>query len=282
MKSTLRGTLSLVAGAVLALASAPAALADSSQSTNWSGYAVHHSGVNFAKVVATWTQPTGACTPSASGTTYSSIWVGIGGYSPTSAALEQVGTDLDCSAAGQAVSDAWYELVPAASQMTKLTINPGDRVRASVTISGRTVRLTLSDLTRHRSFTKVLHASVLDTSSAEWIVEAPSICQGNNNCTTLPLADFGSASFSAASATTTTGHTGTISDRRWTATRINLVEGPNRQVGTGSKGTGAAPSSLTPGGTGFSVTYTGSGSPSGGSSDQPHTPTAGRIVHLGF
>jgi Peptidase A4 family len=285
MTTIRRATLSLVLGTTFALASAPAALASTSESTNWSGYAVHRSGVTFAKVLGSWTQPAGACTPGNTG--YSSIWVGIGGYSANSSALEQVGTELDCSATGAAVSSAWYELVPAASQTTRLKIDPGDRIRASVVISGRIVRLTLTDLTRRRGFTKVLHASALDQTSAEWIVEAPSICNGGNNCQTLPLADFGSARFTGALTTSTTGHAGTISDRRWGSTRIQLVEGGTRFVGGGSGGgtaTGAVASPLTSGGSSFSVTYSGSSSTTttGGSSDHSKPPSSThRLVRPG-
>ncbi len=56
----------------------PPASADSTQSSNWAGYAVHRRGVRFSKVIGTWTQPRATCTPGQA--TYSSVWVGIGGY----------------------------------------------------------------------------------------------------------------------------------------------------------------------------------------------------------
>ena len=90
--------------------------------------------------------------------------------------------------------------------------------------------MTLDDLTRHRSFTKRLHAAHVDTTSAEWILEAPTVCTGVASCHTLPLADFGSAGFTAASAVTTTGHRGSITDRQWTATRISLAAGGRQFV----------------------------------------------------
>jgi hypothetical protein len=252
-------------------AGAPAAQADTSQSSNWAGYAVHHTGVNFTKVVGEWVQPTATCT--AGVPTYSSVWVGLGGYSVSSKALEQIGTELDCNRRGRAVSSVWYELVPAASHTVSLVVDPGDRVRAGVSVNGRLVRLTLSDLTRHTSFTRSMRASVLDTTSADWIVEAPAVCFAQNTCQTLPLADFGSATFSLASAESTTGHTGTISDRRWGVSRIRLAETGRRFVAdTSASGAGAfaTPTSLSVGGSSFTVTY--SGPPSG------TTPTTAAVA----
>src|ERR1700757_5233678 len=269
----------LAAALLLALVVAPAASADSSESSNWAGYAVHHMRLNFKKVLGTWTQTTATCTPGQP--TYSSVWVGIGGYSVTSQALEQIGTEADCAAGGSEASSAWYELVPAASQTVKIPVSAGDRVRASVAVYGKNVTLTLDNLTRRRTFKKHLHASVLDTTSAEWIVEAPSVCSGNA-CQTLPLADFGSTGFTAARATATTGHVGTIDDRRWTTTKIVLAEGGRQFIGggPGDPFATATPSSLSAKDTAFTVTYNG---PSAGPTypAYPTAPqaTAARLVH---
>jgi Peptidase A4 family len=294
---SLRAIAVAVAAAAAALAGAPAALADSAQSSNWAGYAVHRSGVTFTRVIGAWTQPDATCT--AGEPTYSAVWVGIGGYSESSQALEQIGTEADCSATGKAVSSAWYELVPAASRTIKLTIDAGDHVRASVSVVGRRVALTLDDLTRHRSFARTLQASALDTASAEWIVEAPSVCgvAAASFCRTLPLADFGSTGFTAARATaaagqtgsiadratSAAGQTGSIADRRWTTTRISLSEGGRRFIDIGGP-TGraaavvtAVPSALTAAGSAFTVTYQGTTT---GVTPAPSTPvSAGRLVH---
>jgi hypothetical protein len=273
----IRAAAALAAGLGLALAGAATAAADTSDSSNWAGYAVHRSGVRFRKVVGSWTQPEASC--SSGHATYSSVWVGIGGYSVAAPALEQIGTELDCTASGRAVSTAWYELVPAASRTIGLTVNPGDRLQASVVVSGREVTLQIADLTRHRSFVKRLRATVLDVTSAEWIVEAPSECTSVSDCHTLPLADFGTAAISGARATTTAGHAGAITDRRWTTSKISLVSGSRRFVaGPGSSSVLASPSALAAGGLGFTVTYKGSGS----SGVAPAVARAGtRIVHAG-
>jgi hypothetical protein len=252
----LRLPIALVSTVGLALVCAPAALADTSQSSNWAGYAIHRDGVSFSKVIGAWRQPDATCTPGTP--SYSAVWVGIGGYSITSNALEQIGTEVDCSAAGRVASSAWYELVPAASQAIKLTVLPGDELNASVTVTGHKVELTLNDLTHHRKFSKTLHAPVVDVSSAEWIVEAPSSCLSDNSCQTLPLANFGSASFDLVSARSTTGHTGSIADRAWSLTKISLAPAGRHFViyqGPGAALGSATPSVLGAGGSSFKVTY---------------------------
>jgi hypothetical protein len=246
----------LIAATAVMLVAAPGALADSSVSSNWSGYAVHRSGVRFREVKAAWRQPTASCT--AGPPSYSATWVGLGGYSENSNALEQIGTEVDCSASGHVISSAWYELVPAPSENINLRVNPGDSMAASVIVVGHRVTMSLEDATRHRWFTKSFEAASIDVTSAEWIVEAPSDCVSANYCTTLPLADFGTTSFALASARTTTGHPGTISSRYWGRTAITLSPDGRRFVdyrGSGQPAGAATPSGLMLGGSAFSVTY---------------------------
>ena len=78
---------------------APAALADATNSSNWAGYAVHKPGVLFHTVSGTWRQPDAKCTPGAQ--SYSAFWVGLGGFSLNAPALEQTGTEVDCSISGK-------------------------------------------------------------------------------------------------------------------------------------------------------------------------------------
>ncbi len=251
MSSLLRVALT---AAAISLAAAPAAIADTATSSNWSGYAAHRQGARFRSVSAAWVQPQASCTQGQS--TYSAIWVGIGGYRRSSHALEQVGTELDCSASGRAESSAWYELVPAASRTIQHSVAPGDLMVASVTVSGKNVRIAIVDETRHWSFARSTQAASVDTSSAEWIVEAPSDCTSNNSCRTLPLADFGSATFAYAKAQLSSGHTGAIDDARWRTTRIRLVPHGQRFVALGGNaGADATPGPLTSASTSFTVTY---------------------------
>lgn len=250
------GMLVLAAG----LTAAPAALANarakSTQSTNWAGYAVHRDGASFRRVSASWTQPSASCTSGQP--SYSSAWVGLGGYSPASTALEQIGTELDCTASGKVVSSAWYELVPAPSKTISLQVQPGDVMHATVTVTGHRVVVELDNLTRRHTFRKTLHTAAIDVSSAEWILEAPSECISQYTCQALPLANFGSITFDSASVVTANGATGTIARGDWTRTRIKLTPGAQRLiVSRNSTDTGGAavPSALRGGGSAFDVTF---------------------------
>ena len=156
-----------------------------STSTNWAGYSA--TGGTFTSVSATWKQPAAACT---SATAYSSFWVGLDGDGTNT--VEQIGTDADCSG-GKPVYYAWYEMYPKFPVNLSLTINPGDTVSAKVTTGGNgSFTLTIRDTTTGGSFTttqKLRHAKL---GSAEVIAEAPS--SGG----VLPLANFGTVGFSAA------------------------------------------------------------------------------------
>jgi hypothetical protein len=250
--------LALLASLAAAVLAAPAAAdAASTTSSNWAGYAVSKPGVKFRRVAATWVMPKVSC--SATGRRhYSAAWLGLGGYHTTSTALEQIGTEADCTAKGTPSYSAWYELVPDDPVDIDLTIKPGETVSASVTVSGNTVRLYLANRTRGTVFAKQLTAERIDITSAEWIVEAPSACYGDR-CETLPLANFASTSFANAKATSATGHQGAISDPAWSATSIALRSDGGRAFGgrfaADSGSGGASPGDLTATGDGFAVAY---------------------------
>ena len=79
-------------------------------SLNWSGYAAETSfsspkAASVAAVSGSWTVPA----VSGAGTAFSSVWVGIDGYS--SGTVEQIGTEQDLSR-GTPVYTAWYEMYP--------------------------------------------------------------------------------------------------------------------------------------------------------------------------
>jgi Peptidase A4 family len=252
MRLWLIGVLTTAVASVFA----PAALADTTNSSNWAGYAVHRSGISFKTVTGGWRQPTVRCT--AGTPSYSAFWVGLGGYSLNSPALEQTGTEVDCTPGGKAVSSVWYELVPAPSMPIRLDVRPGDLVRASVTTAGTLVTISLDDVTRHRGFHKTVNSPTIDASSAEWIVEAPSECVSAGSCQTLPLARFAPTLFGSASAQTTAGHTGSISDPIWSWTRITLTPDGHRFSTYGGRGPfapAASPTALLSKGTAFKVDY---------------------------
>jgi hypothetical protein len=276
----MRLPIALIAVA-LGAAAAPAALADTVTSSNWAGYAVHRTGVGFKKVSAAWTQPRATCTSGRQ--TYSAIWVGLGGYNESSNALEQIGSEVDCTASGRVASSVWYELVPAASQNIKMRVRPGDALYATVTVNGNTVLLSIKDTTTHKSFKKTLHASEVDITSAEWIVEAPSDCISANTCQTLPLADFGSATFAFATAQSVAGHVGTISDPAWSSSKIRLTASGRRFVsynGSSALVGVANPSPVASRGSSFKVTYSTVTAQSGPFLTQrASSARAGHLVH---
>jgi hypothetical protein len=271
---------------VAMLGSAAVAQANTNTSVNWSGYALHRPGVKFRRVSAEWREPSGTCQPS-SATTYSAFWLGLGGYSLNSPALEQIGTEFDCTPTGHTVLSGWYELVPAPSRTLRMRVDPGDLVKALVRIAGTHVTVSLWNLTRGTSFHRTVTDRHVDISSAEWIAEAPSECLSISQCRILPLADFGSVAFTRTFAQTTRYGSGGISSRHWNHTKILLANTNGRRyVSGGSVSAKATPSGLAGAGKSFTITYAGTppaaepGSPPVSAVDtqraQPHGSTLKR------
>ena len=237
-------------------------------SENWAGYV--DTGRSFGSVSASWVQPQ-VSADQETAQSYSAFWVGLGGARNQSQSLEQVGTAAD-DVNGQVQYYAWYELVPAAQQQLKIAVSPGDRMLGRVTVSGTTVTVYLANETTGTSVTKTLQMERPDTSSAEWIAEAPAAQAAGGYERILPLANFGKVTFSDPTATAD-GHTGGISDSDWSTTRLDLqapsasrtTPGPNGffQYGSASvestSAAGAKTSSLSH--TGFSVSWSPSAAP---------------------
>jgi hypothetical protein len=184
--------------------------------------------------------------------------VGLGGNSTASESLEQIGTEADCSPDGSARYSAWYELVPSASRKIALRVSPGDKLSATVSVQGKRVTLSMRNLTRGLSFQRVLRMAAPDSTSAEWITEAPSVCADTENCRQIALTDFGTVAFSDAHATSA-GHTGPVSDAAWVSTPVSL-DARGQGFGIGRFGPQVAvaqaiPTPLTSSGAGFSVTW---------------------------
>lgn len=235
-------------------------------SSNWAGYAVTPldattstipptppaptTPTSFTSVSGSWVQPKVSCTKSKA--TYAAFWVGLGGFSPTSQALEQIGTQATCTTTGKVKYSMWYELVPAASVPIRFKVFPGNAFTASVKIDGTQVTLAIKNLTRRTNFTKTLFMAEPDLSSAEWIAEAPTGCNASR-CVQLPLARFSKLTFTKASATTSDGHTGTISDVSWSPTVISLENSASDPLATDTSG--ALPSPLSTNGASFAVVW---------------------------
>jgi len=224
------------------------------EDSNWAGYLVTSSATkktSFSAVSGSWTQPAADC--AAGFPSDSAFWVGLGGYSGEH--LEQTGTSADCSASGQATYYAWYELVPAAEVLVNITVQPGDRFTAHVAVSGDTVTVSISDLTRHATFSKRLRMSSPTVSSAEWIAEAPSRClsSASQDCHILSLADFGSVTFTGATASAD-GRTGSITSGLGQVSALTLEATPGfgRLYATAAQAN-ASPGALSGSGSSFKV-----------------------------
>jgi Peptidase A4 family len=261
-------SVGLAAWADTALAS-PAAVRVSS---NWAGYAVSARSAtgptmgSFTRVSGSWVVPKPRCT---GGQTFSAVWVGLGGFDPAAQGLEQIGTETDCSRAGTTSGHAWYELLPAAPIRLELRVAAGDTVSATAKVlTESTVVLTIRNVSSGAAVAKTVRVQVPDFSSAEWIVEAPSACGSYGGCRPLPLTNFGTISFSNCSATAN-GHTGSISDRGWSQTALQLggndslgaYFGPGRWRWAGERPMSASvarPAQLTRHGSSFTVSWHGS------------------------
>ncbi len=244
-------------------------------SSNWSGYVATglgsttttaSSSTTFKNATATWKVPKATCT--ATGTaSASAVWVGLGGYSTSSTALEQTGTSSDCSAEGVPSYYAWWEIVPEPSVKIKLKLLPGDVVTGSVVVDGREVLMQIKNRTRKTVFTKRVMFDAPDLTSAEWIAEAPSECSSNGFCRQVPLANFGSITFTKVAALASIDglgdQGGTITSTLWQSTPIQLVPQRSRRfygdvierpdATTGSAG--ATPYGLAADGGSFSVAW---------------------------
>jgi hypothetical protein len=246
----------------------PRLAAAAEPSTNWAGYALTSSSsdtpVSFNSITGTWTQARATC-GSGNSNSASAVWVGLGGYDLHSLALEQIGTDADCNTHGPPSYYAWYELVPSPPVNLTIKINPGDVITTSVNVTGNTVLLQLKDRTRGVTFTKRATVGAPDVSSAEWIAEAPSSCS-DFRCNPLPLANFGSVTFSRIAVRDGTGHPGTLTDPAWTLNPIQLVPqahggygfypGPDRGYVTYASTAGtSAPGGLSQDGRSFTLSW---------------------------
>ncbi len=211
-------------------------------SQNWGGYAVE-SDFNaplrgsVTDVKATWTVP--GVSSSGSPNTYSATWVGIDGYSDNT--VEQTGTEQDWTPSGP-VYYAWFEMYPKFGyRILNFPVQAGDTISAEVKYIGNSrFTLTIANRTQNVSFSTTQRSNKAQRSSAEWIVEPP--YSGG----ILPLADFGTVTFTGCSATLN-GHLGSIGDSAWQNDAIIMAY---------SDGTlKALPSSLSSGGSGFSVKW---------------------------
>jgi Peptidase A4 family len=211
-------------------------------SLNWAGYAV--TGAAMSSVSANWTVPTATCRKNV--TQLDSTWVGLDGFSPGDPTVEQIGTDSDCAKTkgshhGTPVYYAWLELYPAAAVLVPHPVAPGQRISGSVTVSGSSYNLSLTNGVWHYS-TSQTSSDYPENASAEWITEAPTNCK-RTGCAVVQLADFGAVSFTNALA-----NGQAISSSAFTNTLVDMSNKSGKKLR-------AVTSGLSAGGTAFTITW---------------------------
>lgn len=214
-------------------------LEGTASSLNWSGYIAQSANNSVTRVAGSWTVPKLAATSVRS---YSSVWVGIDGY--TSNTIQQMGTEHDYNPATKSQTNyAWVEMYPGPSYIISgFPTNIGDVITGEIKfISSTTYHCLLVNHTRKicTSFFQNSTGTSL-RNSAEWIVEAPYL----NGI--LPLANFGTIALNDCEATIG-GYPGAINSTRWTNQAIQMVTTMGTPKGTVS--------GLSPTGGSFSVTW---------------------------
>ncbi len=181
------------------------------QSTNWSGYAVagYVTKKSYTSAQVTWVVPAvayGKSSDTTNSSEYSANWVGIGGFcenalcTKVDRTLIQLGTEQDVSPSGGTDYYAWYEILPnpEIALGPGYPVSPGDSMTATLSCGTtcsekkQSWRLSMSDSSRGWGWSGTFKYGS-SKASAEWIEEAP--YRGG----VLPLANFATAAFSAAS-----------------------------------------------------------------------------------
>ena len=196
----------------------------------WAGYLVRAAAGSFSEVRGRWVQPPVVCNRPGSAAAF---WIGLGGATPQSRALEQVGTSADCSSRAELSYSAWYELWPGHVVELPIAVDAGDVIESVLGVSGGTVSISVQNLSTGAVVNRDIGMWEPQTDSAEWIVEAPAMCFAT--CTLLPLATFDRIRFTETSATAA-GHLGTISDSRWASSglKMGVPRGRTRRDAVGS------------------------------------------------
>ncbi len=232
--------------------------------TSAAGYVAETNAANPAsgavtKVSGSWTVPTVSGISGAQ----AAVWVGMDGYTAGSNTIEQIGTTGYVQPNGKVIYQAWYEMYPAGLvEITpaQLSISHGDKISASVTYDPPTsktpgsISMMIMDNSTGKSFPvgPFTVSSAIQRSSAEWVVEDPQDPSGTYPYGLYPLANFGTVTFSSASATIN-GVSGPINDPSWQSQSIDIVSsGGTIEATTSALTTTGEGSAAT---NGFTVTY---------------------------
>jgi hypothetical protein len=207
-------------------------------SPNWAGYVA--AGGPYTSASASWIVP-GANCGNAVGTT-SATWVGIDGWGGNS--VEQIGTDSNCTLFNASYW-AWYQMYPAGPVVigavpANYPVYAGDSMSASVTATSTagTYDLTIEDNTQDWVYSTTQSDPDATGGSAECIEERPAAAG-------LPLADFGSVTFTGCKAGTGGGPARPIWD--YANLAVNMTDSSGTSLATVS--------SLSNDGTQFTVNW---------------------------
>ncbi|KAH9847718.1 aspergillopepsin [Lenzites betulinus] len=184
---------------------------------NWAGAALIANTATYKSVTGTFTVPTPREPPGGTGEHSATAWVGIDGDTCGSAIL-QTGVNFKINN-GRVTYDAWYEWFPAPLiAFTGISFSAGNSVTLSVTATSKTSGT--ATIVNHSTGQTVSHTfsgqPALCQENAEWIVEDLSVGGG-----LAPFANFGTVTFTGATATTLSGTTAIPAD----ATLINMEQG---------------------------------------------------------
>lgn len=132
------------------------------------GYAdTNRSGNTYSHVEGRWVVPQTTCTHP---TTETAFWVGLDGYSNDS--QEEAGVLVRCSNERHYISTFYYMPGDYQEHLVGRTVKKGNKIRASITVTGTTYKLTVTDLSnRANSFTRTetCPATTCPDTSAEWV-----------------------------------------------------------------------------------------------------------------
>jgi hypothetical protein len=177
-------------------------------SFNWSGYAdTATKAQTFTKVSGAWTTPSVTCSAEDQVT---SNWLGLDGFG--SGTVEQLGTISWCFQ-GKPIYFTWYEMFPAGTVEVGTALKAGDKISASVTRTGTSYALKLTDSTtsgNNISVTKTCSLTKCKDTSAEWISERPGFSDSSANFLGfVPQAHYNAFKLTSG-AQTSSGKSGTI------------------------------------------------------------------------
>jgi len=220
--------------------------------TNWDGYTVTNAAntntTTFNSVSATWVVPAVTCNAAGS---FGSTWVGLDGWLPTSAGVEQGGSSAQCDNSVTPRYVLWWEMFPFNAEQDTVQINAGDTVHGSVTFDAvnNVFDIVITDETLDKGLSETIACQPdmggCPRSSAEVISEDTGGADNIDGVFSLP--NYGTTTFTNASVTDVNGNTGTLSNPNWVTNDVTQAssEGITKQT------VGA----LNPDGSSFSTTW---------------------------